>query len=462
MATKQNHLTIQIDSQAAYLTYFQQQRADVSVVALQVIPMIADFMPRSAQDVSLLIDALNQALSTSTSPAGSVTLVIPARWCFFQRVPMNTPRWTMEAAAYEFEKFVPAALEHLTWVVERIDPQFALVIAAHTEPLRSLIDAIEKRGGHVERIISDVQAACLAWDQPEERSVPLFVRSGSHAAAAIRSTDGSIANVCSARSPYDTLTPSWIEAWTRRLEQADAPVGRWFMVDLNIENEPLPDGRARSLTVEIRACGSDAIQQIAQAVVTVRRASNLRVGALVSSRRFAGVKHRTWQCLTALLVLCCVLACSDRWEAARCRAATEELEPLRAAFFERAFPGSTPDAAAALRVQSELVKLRGLTSTSGKEGVPTSVAGLHLVERLSRVIAQFPAETKVLLTEVAVEGDDLRLSGMSTAHDAAGDIVRALGELPDLEVDPPRSSLRKDGTVEFHIHARERRPPHDS
>ena len=462
MATKQKHLVIQIGDRAAHLTLLERQRADVVVAASEVIAVHAESMPRSVRDVAMLIDALNQTFATFPIPSGPVTLVIPARWCFYQRVPMNTPRWTMEAAAYEFEKYVPVALEHLTWVAERIDPQFALVVAVHTEPVRTLIDAIEKHGMHVESVTTDVQAACRAWDQPEERNAALFVRSGSHSAAAIRSTDGSITNVSSAHSAEEACTPPWITEWSNRLERAPVTVDRWLMVDLDLENAPLPEVRATGLVIHALACGKEAVQQIARAVVRARRGPNLRVGALASSQRFSGLQRSAGQCTTALIIFCCALACRDHWETARCRAAGEELAPIRAALFARAFPQSRPDAAAALRVQSELVKLRGLTSTLRKEGDQITVTGLSLVERLSRVIAQFPTETKILLTEVAAEGDDLRLSGMSTAHDAAGDIVRALSALTDLEVDPPRSSLRKDGTVEFNIHARERRSPHDS
>jgi hypothetical protein len=138
------------------------------------------------------------------------------------------------------------------------------------------------------------------------------------------------------------------------------------------------------------------------------------------------------------------------WDYERAAAA---LRPERDRIYASVFPGATPPPGAALRVQSERIKLSGLTEEGGP-ALPAQTSGLAALEVLHTVSASIPEQMRLFVQEIVLEPGEVRLSGLTTSHEAAGEFVQAMNKLSDLEVEPPRTKLRPDKTVDFRMTAR--------
>ena len=82
--------------------------------------------------------------------------------------------------------------------------------------------------------------------------------------------------------------------------------------------------------------------------------------------------------------------------------------------------------------------------------------GRQPLELLLRLTEHIPPNLKLHVTNIVVDDTNFKIVGQTTDHGAAGHLVQALNEMTGCEVDPPRTKLRKDRTVEFQIRARMR------
>ena len=84
----------------------------------------------------------------------------------------------------------------------------------------------------------------------------------------------------------------------------------------------------------------------------------------------------------------------------------------------------------------------------------TRASGLASLELLHTITANVPPKTKLHVDEVLLDEAGVRVSGQTTSHNAAGEIVQRLNTVAGLAVDPPRTKLRRDKTVDFRLHVR--------
>jgi hypothetical protein len=134
-------------------------------------------------------------------------------------------------------------------------------------------------------------------------------------------------------------------------------------------------------------------------------------------------------------------------------ATIDHLTARRTQIYQRAFPEKAVPPGAALRLRSECIKLEGLTERATIETPDLKPSSLETFDLLHDVTAAIPADLKLHVNEIQVDDRGIRLAGQTTSHTAAGKLVQELSAIPSLTVEPPRTKLRKDRTVDFRIRA---------
>ena len=147
------------------------------------------------------------------------------------------------------------------------------------------------------------------------------------------------------------------------------------------------------------------------------------------------------------------LACHFHIQSSKHADTAERLRGRCGEVYRSATSSRTVPPAAGLRLRSERIKLEGLTDVDDTMS-DTRASGLASLELLHAITANMPPKVKLHVNEVLLDEAGVRLSGQTTSHNAAGEIVQKLNGVAGLAVDPPRTKLRRDKTVDFRMHAR--------
>jgi len=451
---------LQLGEEAARLTRFDRDGGGLALADQTVLPVQVPMMPRETEDVEALGEVLTEQLTDTCSGGFLGHLVIPASWCFWERVTLATDRFSDEAALFEFEQFVPVELERLTCTVTRMGAQQAIVSAAFTEPLRALLDGLEAAGFQFSDVTTDLDVARRAFsDRGPTDADGLIVLDERHAYVALpggvdglciraigtgESSGAAILETHLRLQLLNTQTPN--SAWRAAglCERATAPAAVEWLDSLGHETS----------VIEAEA----ATKALSEATVQQAGLADFRHGALAFSGRWESLKRKLTRCAAAAAVFFVALACYFHVEGSRYAAAVETLRHRCGEVYREATASETVPPAAALRLRSERIKLEGLTDTGG--AMPDARAsGLASLELLHTITAHVPPEVKLHVDEVLLDEAGVRVSGQTTSHNAAGEIVQQLNTVPGLVVDPPRTKLRRDKTVDFRLHVR--RQEHD-
>ena len=194
-----------------------------------------------------------------------------------------------------------------------------------------------------------------------------------------------------------------------------------------------------------------ALRQLQDAAAHADGPPNLRQGELASPSRWLPIWKRLNWCVAAVAIFLVVLGVRLRADNMRYNEAVRDLLPLRAGIYENVFPDETPPPTAALRLRSECIKLEGLTERGDSTRPDPNSSGLAAFQLLHIVMANMPASLRLHVREITLDSLGLRFSGQTTGHGVAGDLVQQLNQVPGITVDPARTKMRKDGTVDFLI-----------
>jgi hypothetical protein len=130
-----------------------------------------------------LAELIADAASGIGEHRGRATLVIPSSWCYVHRIRVPQRRPSRTALAYALEEHLPLDVEQLTCDFVRTAGGDHLGVAIETARLRPLLDALDGRSVHVDRITIDVLNAApqstpggLIWC--DEQHVAVFSQDG--------------------------------------------------------------------------------------------------------------------------------------------------------------------------------------------------------------------------------------------------------------------------------------------
>ena len=327
--------------------------------------------------------------------------------------------------------------------------------ACFTEPLAGLIERLEACNIVVEDIVVDT--LLLGGSIDADRG------SGTHglallderhiSLAVLNSSSGELAQIHNAASP---ATPD-VEQVKRQIAgvalSSAASCAHWKVLTYRAEGVPaelLQAFAADGVTAEA-VDRPASLELIHNAALSADVAVNLRSGALASPGQWLPVQRRLQRCAVALAVFLLIFCVRLRFQNLACVHGAEELRPLRSAVYAEVYPGESAPPEAALRLRSERIKLEGLTDATGGDGGEPRRPGSAVLEFMQGVAEHIPAKLKLHVTELMADDESMTVAGRTSSHGAAGDLVQALNRAPGLAAEPPRTKLRKDGTVDFRM-----------
>lgn len=449
-------LVIYVTDCRAYAAVYERRRRSWVRSALANYEVEFPFLPRTESDVSRSAAELARRLREEF-PSGAVArLVIPANWCFTQSVEMPTERWADQSAAFELEPYIPVELESLTSAARRVGRRGAVVVGVHTEAMERLVNELEACSIHTEIITVDTMLLTAANGGTRSDCTwgVLLVdhRRLSVAFAECPDRPGSIQRTLCMAPPEDPTLLRHQMTCATVTERRGCRHWRLMALDDGVSAvEFVALLRGRGHVVE-ECPPPDTIRYVADLAMG-DDVLDLRKDGLAYAGTWGRVRARAASCAVALLFFVLSAAVSIRADNVYYGRALAELRPATPALYHEVFPGQDVPPGAALRVRSECIKLKALTSQRG-DGAATAVSrgGLAALELLDDAIRHVPADMKLYVTEIAATEVDVRVGGQTTAHDAAGRLVQALNTSRILAADPPRTKLLKDRTVEFRIH----------
>jgi hypothetical protein len=227
---------------------------------------------------------------------------------------------------------------------------------------------------------------------------------------------------------------------------------------------------ARSSEAELENAGQamrtveDVPSGVMRLLEAAGRATDLpdfRTGPLTRPGRTDQVRRRLRHCAVVLAVLLMVLGVRFEGAIAALESATVGLRPERDRLYAEVFPSEAASAGAAMRIRSERKKLEGMTDAKfTAENV--HIAGLELLSLWSRIVARLPSDLRLNISELSLEQGVVRIAGRTRSHTEAGRLVQSMNAIEQLDAEPPRTKLLRDGTVDFRLSARWRSDDPDS
>lgn len=453
---------LQLTDEAAFVARYERKRRDWARASLAEHGCGFRHLPREPSDLIPLVESISAWIRAEFPEGFNCRLVIPASWCFIHAVDGAIGKNREKAALYEFEQFVPVDLDALTCVVQRIDDESDLVVGTLTEPLRSLLDELERSGVFVEGIFVDALLAS-GNDVPnsETDGFGFILQDAGHVTITGINSAGTAPAVVRSMVLADGLNAVAAGHVVTAIDTMPNSVSSWQLLDIGGgENE---DGAWGVLKNDdsgtTRVSREESIRQLLDAVASDHQALDLRCNSLCFSGRWSSVQRRLSTCVCSLLVLLALIGIKFRVDNAAVGRGIASLQPIRNEIYMQAFPGQLPPPEAALRLRAERIKLEGLTDRGGSKTDVHSGDGLELFEIMHDILEQLPSDLKLSISEVLLDERTLSFTGRTTSHGKAGEVVHALNQIPSITAEPPNTKLRKDKTVDFRINARVERSP---
>jgi hypothetical protein len=380
-------------------------------------------------------------------------MIIPASWCLIHQVRIPEGEQRGAGAAFEFEQFSPVRLEEMTCSFWQADETMSFVVAVFTEPMQLLLTAIERLGFIVECASVDL---CVLADSLASSSGPkglLFL--DEHYASLSLIDSGARPNrmIRTLQVPEEHAVDHVQRHIALSVEMLDPASIDWQLVTMG--NRWSADDLACMIPYGVLAADplgvENAISHLIDGARSRNALLNVRVDNLQSSRKWRPLLKQLERCAILALILLAVLTARFGQESSRYARAAGDLQSEQVRIYQNVFPGNPTAPGSALRIQSERIKLEGLTERDGTSDSPAGIGGIEAFALLHELTDRLPKSAKVNIEEVVLEQDGVRVAGLTTSHQVAGDWVQQLNESSLLRADPPRTKLRADATVEFRV-----------
>jgi hypothetical protein len=446
---------ILITDRTAYLGEYERKQRSSRRKRVLDWPVARHVLPRDRSDLQALGDALGQQINAAFPSGITTRVVFPSTWCFVQPVGCRG-NWNTQEAMLAVEEFLPVDLERLTCAAVRCAGRSGLVAAAMTEGLSGLVDGLSRHRIEVESLIPDVLVpGVLVLHPPEGGAIldqgrlTVFSAGECEDRSLGTGTTPSFRTVLLPREGIPDTGRTW-----RNTESQMTPgsVRHWFVLDDQVVG-PRVTGDVRRM-----APPQEAAATILDCAASAGSFADLRTGDLAFGGRYSRLGRRTQACLAAAGLLIAAIGLQVRLENMRYAAAAAELEPMTAALYREVLGDSKVPTGAALRLRSERIRLEGLTQ-SGDAHQALPATGLGSLQLLHLFAANAPSGVKLDVNEIVLDENGIQVAGQTTSHDAAGELVRTLNQVAGLQVEPPRTKLGSDRTVDFRLNAKRREEP---
>ena len=455
----EDRFVIQLVHHRANVVRFAHTDRAWKPVVTRSVEMGVPIMPQLAKDVEDLSAGLGESISAWFPGGMTARLVIPSTWCLVHPVQSIASTCGSDDWRFAFEQFLPIELERMTLDLATLDERLSLGVAAFVEPLQYLFEEWEKRQIFIESVYVD---GCLCVHGTT-------IRNGHELPQIALRDDARITSVGAglfSTEPIQLSTRLLGERHARsgdaldslRQSQSNSSTDTSDCADRAIDLLAPPSNAEASGDADCGIVSIDnswTVSTILESAVEDSITPDLRCGRLA----FAGRVERVWDqaCRAGLLlvVLLSTLSFQSWLQARDYYDASESLRNACATAYAMVHPEQTMPPAAALRLHSQRLELEATT-----QGVPdltggVNSGGLTLLRTLGTVIEAVPSQLKVAVGEIQADIGRVRLSGATTGHQQVGDIVQSINKQQTLQADPPRTKLRKDGTVEFSIVVRQ-------
>lgn len=414
----------------------------------------------------LLADEARQTLDSLGYRGLSVLLAIPSRWCLAALIDTaGLPRKARrQAMIYRLEEKLPLAAESFTADFIEHDVDLALGVAVDTQHLRPLIDALEERGIAVEAVCPDALLAFQGSNHSEQECY-LLLGNEDDEIDVFHLRQGAIDqwHLIHNQTRYSPLLFRSERVSSQANE--DPPESTVVTVNLSLD---LSSPIARALSAEsLNIVNQDDLSrrelatQAAECLLTGEKTPliNLRIDELDQRDRLRRIQTP----LTAALVMGIVLlGCLSAVLFARAQSYgrhAAEMHLQVEALFSEVLPDERIPLGIRRRLETrlrELDRFRGAGKDDSASPGYTPPPGIRL---LHDVMAGLPAEVRLTLLELRIDGDEFILHGQARSHSEADQIASVLrtpasgiaspsGGLSGgggLFVSEPRSQMLKDG-----------------
>jgi len=383
-------------------------------------------------------------------------LLIPGTWVFGHAIKHPSRRRDMSAASFELEGFLPMPLEDATCAFVPIGQCELLGLAVATEPLRRLLGSLAERSVHIDAIeIDALAAACCAPVNGSDAVGTLWV-DRHHVSIVVTDRDKHITALRTARIASFDRVDDELALLSQSLHTVpDA----WGAVGL-LPSEAATVNRLSLVCRASDLSAPDPADSIPHPQ-TKARGANLRVGPLAFGGRWDRSTRLATRSVALLVLVLVLLAAGFHRQRTAVSDAIATMTDTECALYARAFPDRSCPPGIALRVASERIRLEGLTRRARGSGDDASLPdGNALLAALRDLVAAIPTEVRLFVQDLRLDEGHLSLRGTAKTHAEAERIAKALRTVDGVTPSPPRSDTRREGGVNFSLHAR--RGPDDS
>jgi hypothetical protein len=129
---------------------------------------------------------------------------------------------------------------------------------------------------------------------------------------------------------------------------------------------------------------------------------------------------------------------------------SQEIAAWERHVFAQLFPDQGPPTGVATRIASERKRIESLTSRRSGDEAQSPDA----LRALRDVVAAIPADLRIDVQELRIEGRDLTLRGRTRDPQSAEQIGQKIDALLGWDCDPVRTDRHREAGVQFFLHGR--------
>ena len=377
-----------------------------------------------AFDVDASADAAVEALETADRPR-AVVVALPSTWCMAASVETaGLPRrGRRRALLYRLEDRLPTAAEDVA----------AGFVVGETHAFGVAVDA--RRLGD---LVTDLEAAGLTVAHAAPAALLATQARPSPAADVVLWDDYDAVEAVVVR---DGIPAAWLTAGGGLAAQV-----RMATLDLDRPPAVATHGVSPDLLGDldvVEADGLDFVTAVAEGASRPRPWADVLPG--LPGRMDPATRRLRRPVVASLLAAALLLAAVTAgalWRASQYRGVVEDAETRQAAAFRAAFPGERlPPIATVPR------RLRiAASNQTPADADPTSA-----LDTLGRVLDALPDDRRFRVDRLRIGPRELRLEGEARSLADAGAVAEALRDLDAYAVEPPGTTQREPGRVEFRV-----------
>lgn len=410
-----------------------------------------------------LADEARQTLDNLGYRGQSVMLAIPSRWCLAALIDTaGLPRKARrQAMIYRLEEKLPLAAESFTADFIEHDNDRALGVAVDTQRLHPFIDALEERGIAVEAVCPDALLAFQGSEHPQPECYFLLGNEDDEIDV-FHLRQGAINqwHLIHTQARYSPL----LFRSERVTNQANEDPTESTVVTVNCAID-LSSPIARALSAEsLNIVNQDDLSrrelatQAAECLLTGEKTPliNLRIDELDQTDRLRRIQTPLAAALVMGIVLLGSLSAVLFARAQSYGRHAAEMHLQVEAFFSEVLPDERIPLGIRRRLETRLRELDRFRGTGNDDSASPGFSPPPGIRLLHDVMAGLPAEVRLTLLELRIDGDEFILHGQARSHSEADQIAAALrtpasgsaslsGGRGGLFVSEPRSQMLKDG-----------------